>query len=253
MAPRYSRLGGGLVLLSLLHLIFLTPPKLVGASAVRDWVFLAPLTGGVLVGLALISRRTVRFALFLFVIPLIVSLKSYSFAYSRVERARKEQSRAMTELVAAGDGLTFSLRGGAARETGDGCAYHVDVRGISLCSPAPWRVRREPIGDDFPELELLSTEVAGVVVVVAGVVVDEDQSSFGPGIVQLRRISSFVRHHQGAVLLVMEGLPGMFSGSTIGFYEQAAVRELYLPHHFWRSVAGVFPVRLLGRGLRLVE
>lgn len=253
MAPRHSRLGGGLVLLSLLHLVFLTPPKLVPVPVVRDWVFLTPLSALLLGGGALLLRRGVRFTLLVVCVPFIVSLKTYTFAWSCAERARKQQARASTELVVSGDGNTFTLRGRRTENGDQGCAHDARLHRITLCSPSSWSVRRESVGEEFPQLELWSTEVEGVSVVLAEVVVDRDQSPFGPGIVQLRRVSSFVRHHEGAVLLIMEGLPGMFAGSTIGFYEQAAVRELSLPPHFWRSVAGVFPIRLLGRGLRLIE
>lgn len=254
MAPRCSRLGGGLVLLlSLAHLIFLTPPKLVAVPLIRDYVFLVPLTGGVLAALAYVQTKSVRSTFLVFVIPFIISIKTYSYVSSRVKKTRIEQSRARTELVGSRDGLTFSLREGGENERDDKCVNALRLRHITVCSPSSWSVRREQIGEDFPVLELWSTNVADVSVVVGDVVVDHDQAPFGLGIVQLRRVSSFVRHHKGAVLLLMEGLPGMFSGSTIGFYEQAVVRELLLPNHLWRSVTGVFPVRLLGRGLRLIE
>lgn len=253
MAPRYSRLGGGLALLSLAHLVFLTPPKLVGLLTIREYVFLVPITGVILVAQALRATGRVRYALMVGLVPLIVSIKTYSFAGSCLERARREQARARIELVGSKNGATFAVRRGGEPGNGEGCEHVVHLRHITICSPSLWRVRHESTGEDFPKVDLWSTDVAGVSLVVAEVAVDSDQSPFGPAVVQLRRVSSFVRHHKGAVLLVMDGLPGMFSGATIGFYEQAAVRELWLPIQFWRSVVGIFPVRLLTRGVRFVE
>jgi hypothetical protein len=89
-------------------------------------------------------------------------------------------------------------------------------------------------------------------IVFSRIKVHPDHAPFAPAIVQLRRFSTIFRHRRGSIVLIMEGLPGLFSGATIGFYQQAWVHELFLPHHFWRSITGRFPIRLLGREVRIV-
>jgi hypothetical protein len=269
------------VLGSLAHLMWLVPqkigPQIVGniltlhsflGTAERDlpqrlgtalnvaqqYSFVAPVSGLILVGSSLVILRARRLALLVSIVPLLVSLMVYGSALSRRLSVIADAERAPVEVYLSGDFRNITILGrdgGAVRD----CVSLADelARPISLCAGASWWHQVESLGDEFPAIEFWRTEVEGWPVIVSRIRVNHDLAPFGSGIVQLRRLSTFVRHHRGAVLLIVEGLPGISAAPTSGFYQQAAIRELALAGHFWRTVVGSFPIRLLGRGVRVVE
>ncbi len=223
-------------------------------NLVQQYSFIAPVSGIILVGFSLGVLRARRLALLVSIVPLLVSLLVYGTALLRRSSVIADAQRALVEVHLSGDFRNITILGRGGGVVRD-CVLLADSSSypITLCAVAPWRHQVESLGDEFPEMELWRTEVEGQPVIVSRIRINQDLAPFGLGIVQLRRISTFVRHHRGPVLLIVEGLPGISAAPTSGFYQQAAVRELALAGHFWRTIVGTFPIRLLGRGVTVVE
>ena len=256
ITPRFNSaaITAIIALLSLAHLIFVLPPKLIDIGALQDYAVFLPFTSAPLLVVAFRKRRSNRIILALGLIPLLVSIRVYDEVLVKCFRAELDQGRAQVELRIAPDDRKIIVLGKRDRES----TYCVDDHAIELdspitiCSPHPWNREEVSLGEEFHTVTVWHSLVDDEPIVFSRIKVHPDHAPFAPAIVQLRRFSTIFRHRRGSIVLIMEGLPGLFSGATIGFYQQAWVHELFLPHHFWRSITGRFPIRLLGREVRIV-
>ena len=243
-----------IALLSIAHLIFLLPPKLIDIGAFQEYAAFLPFTAAPLLVVAFRKRHRNRIIFALGLIPLTVSIRVYDEVLVKLSRASLDQERAQCELQLSPDAKKLLIRGKRDQQSSH-CIEDRAIQGgalTTLCSPNPWKSEEVSLGEEFTNVTVWHSLVDDKPIVVSRIKVHPDHAPFSPAIVQLRRFSTIFRHRRGSIILIMEHLPGLFSGATIGFYQQAWVHELLLPHHFWRSVTGRFDIRLLGRRVRVV-
>jgi hypothetical protein len=246
--------GAIIALLSIAHLIFFLPQKLIDIGAFQEYAAFLPLTAAPLLVVAFRQRHRNRLIFALGLIPLIVSIRVYDEVLVKLSRAALDQERAHCELQLSPDGKKLVIRGKRDQQSSH-CIDDRAIQGaapITICSPNPWTREEVSLGEEFSPVTVWHSLVDDKPIVVSRIKIDPDHAPFSPAIVQLRRFSTIFRHRRGSIILIMEDLPGLFSGATTGFYQQAWVHELLLPHHFWRSVVGRFDIRLLGRRVRIV-
>ncbi len=247
-------IGAITALLSIAHLIFFLPQKLIYIGPFQEYAAFLPLTAAPLLVVAFRRRHPNRLIFALGLIPLIVSIRVYDEVLVKLSRAALDQERANCELQLSHDAKKLLIRGKRDQQSSH-CIHDRAIQGrapITICSPNPWTREEVSLGEEFSPVTVWHSLVDDKPIVISRIKIDPDHAPFSPAIVQLRRFSTIFRHSRGSIILIMEDLPGLFSGATVGFYQQAWVHELLLPHHFWRSVVGRFDIRLLGRRVRIV-